>query len=128
MKSWLERNGIEMYSTHKGKSVISERFITTYKYMISITKNLFIDKLDDIVNRYNNTYHSTIKMKPVDVKPNTYISSSKEINDKYPKSQIGDIVRISKYKNIFTINFTPNWSGEVFVKKYCVMDICYQHS
>ena len=91
-------------------------------------KNVWIDKLDDIINKYNNTYHSTIKMKPVDVKPNTYISSSKEINDKYPKSQIGDIVRISKYKNIFTINYTPNWSGEVFVKKYCVMDICYQHS
>ena len=61
-------------------------------------KNVWIDKLDDIINKYNNTYHSTIKMKPVDVKQNTYISSSKEINDKYPKSQIGDIVRISKYK------------------------------
>ena len=117
MKSWLERNGIEMYSTHKGKSVISERFITTYKYMISITKNLFIDKLDDIVNRYNNTYHSTIKMKPVDVKPNTYIESSKEINNKNPKFKIADAVRISKYKNIFAKDFTPNWSEEVFVIK-----------
>ena len=122
MKSWLERNGIELYSTHKGKSVISERFITTlknktYKYMISITKNLFIDKLDDIVNRYNNTYHSTIKMKSVDVKPNTYIESSKEINNKNPKFKIGDAVTISKYKNIFAKDFTPNWSEEVFVIK-----------
>ena len=117
MKSWLERNGIEMYSTHKGKSVISERFITTYKYMISITKNLFIDRLDDIVNRYNNTYHSTIKMKPVDVKPNTYIESSKEINNKNPKFKIGDAVRISKYKNIFAKDFTPNWFEENIVIK-----------
>ena len=122
MKSCLERNGIEMYSTHKGKSVISERFITTlrnkaYKYMISITKNLFIDKLDDIVNRYNNTYHSTIKMKRIDVKPNTYIESSKEINNKNSKFKIGDAVRISKYKSIFTKGFTPNWPEEVFVIK-----------
>ena len=68
--------------------------------MTSISKNVYIDKLDDIVNKYNNTYHSTIKMKPVDVKSNTYIDSSKEINDKDPKFKIGDIVRISKYKNI----------------------------
>ena len=86
MKSWLEKNGIEMYSTHnEGKSVIAERFIRTlknkiYKYMTSISKNVYIDKLDDIVNKYNNTYHSTIKMKPVDVKSSTYIDSSKEIN------------------------------------------------
>ena len=56
--------------------------------MISISKNLYIHKLDDIVNKYNNTYHSTIKMKPVDVKSNTYIDSSKEINDKNPKFKI----------------------------------------
>ena len=92
----------EVYSTHnEGKSVIAERFIRTlknkiYKYMTSISKNVYIDKLDDIVNKYNNTYHSTIKMKPVDVKSNTYINSSKEINDKDPKFKIGDIVRISK--------------------------------
>ena len=67
------------------KSVCTERFIRTlknkiYKYMTSISKNVYIDKLDDIVNKYNNTYHSTIKMKPVDVKSSTYIDSSKEIN------------------------------------------------
>ena len=66
--------------------------------MTSISKNMYIDKLDHIVNKYNNTYHSTIKMEPVDAKPSTNIGSSKEINNKYPKSKIGDIVRISKYK------------------------------
>ena len=78
--------------------------------------NLYIDKLDDIVNKYNNTYHSTIKTKPVDVKSNTYIDSSKEIN-KDPKFKINDIVRISKYKNIFAKGYTPNWSEEVFAIK-----------
>ena len=82
MKSWLEKNDIEMYSTHnEGKSLIAERFIRTlknkiYKHMTSIPKNVYVDKLDDIVNKYNNTYHRTIKMKPVDVKPSTYIDSS----------------------------------------------------
>ena len=68
--------------------------------MISISKNVFINKLDYIVNKYNNTYHSKMKMRPVDVKPSTYIYSSKEINDKDPKFEVGDIVRISKCKNI----------------------------
>ena len=110
-----------MYSTHnKGKSVVAERFIRTlkskiYKYMISVSKNVYIDKLDDIVYKYNNTYHSTIKMKPVDVKSNTYIDTSKEINNKDPKFKIGDIVSISKYKNIFSKGYVPNWSEEVFV-------------
>ena len=62
---------------------------------------MYIDKLDDIVNEYNNTYHTTIKMKPIDVKDNTYIDTDKEINYKYPKFKVGDRVRISKYKNIF---------------------------
>ena len=88
MKLWLEKNNIEMYSMHnEGKSVIAERFIRTlknkiYKYITLISKNAHIDKLDDIVNKYINTYHSTIKMKPVDVKSSTYIDSSKEINVK----------------------------------------------
>ena len=64
--------------------------------MTSISKNLYIDKLDDILNKYNNTYYSAIKMKPVDVKSNTYIDSGKEINEKDPKFKIGDNVRISK--------------------------------
>ena len=85
--------------------------------MTSISKNVYIDKLDDIVNKYNNTYHRTIKMKPVDVKSSTYIDCSKEINDEDPKFKIGDIVRISKYKNIFARSYVPNWSEEVFVIK-----------
>ena len=122
-KKWLKDNDIEMYSTHnEGKSVVAERFIRTlktkiYKYMTSVSKNVYIDKLDDIVNEYNNTYHTTIKMKPVDVKDNTYIDSSKEVNDKDPKFKVGDHVRISKYKNIFAKGYTPNWPEEIFVIK-----------
>ena len=110
-----------MYSTNnEGKSVIAERFIRTfknkiYKYMASISKNVYNDKLD-IVNKYNNKYHSTIKMKPVDVKSNIYIDSSKEINDKNPKFKIGD-VRISKHKNVFSKGYTPNWSEVFMIKK-----------
>ena len=85
--------------------------------MTSISKNVHIDKLDDIVNEYNNTYHRTIKMKPCDVKSNTFLSFGKEINDKDHKFKVGDHVRISKYKNIFTKGYTPNWSEEVFVIK-----------
>ena len=79
---------------------------------------MYINKLDDIVNEYNNTYHTTIKMKPIDVKDNTYIYTSKKINYKYPKFKVGDHVRISKYKNIFAKGYMPNWSEEVFgIKK-----------
>ena len=88
-----------------------------YKYMTSISKHVYIDKLNDIVHKYNNTYHGTIKMKPVDVKSNTYIESSKEINNKDPKFEIGDTVRILDYKNIFVKCYTPNWYEEVFVIK-----------
>ena len=76
---------------------------------------MYIDKLDDIVDKYNNTIYSTIKLKPADVKSNTYINSSKEINDENPKFIIGDIARISKYKNIFVKDYVPNLSEEVFV-------------
>ena len=122
-KRWLRDNDIVMYSTHnEGKSVVAERFIRTlkskiYKYMTSISKNVYIHKLDDIVDEYNNTYHTTIKMKPIDVKDNTYINNSKEINNKDPKFKVGDYVRISKYKNIFAKGYMPNWSEEVFVIK-----------
>ena len=112
-----------MYSTHnEGKSVVAQRFIRTlksrvYKYMTSLSKNVYIDKLDDIVNEYNNTYHRIIKLKPIDVKDNTYIDFGKEVNDKDPKFKVGDHVRISKYKNIFAKGYIPNWSEEVFVIK-----------
>ena len=78
---------------------------------------MYIDKLDNIVKEYNNTYHTTIKMKPIDVKDNTYINISKEVNNRYPKFRIGDHVRISKYKNIFAKGCTRSWSEEVFVIK-----------
>ena len=122
-KKWLRDNNIVMYSTHnEGKSVVAERLIKTlkskiYKYMTSMSKNVYIDKLDDIVDEYNNTYHTTIKMKSIDVKDNTYINTSKEINNKDPKFKVGDHVRISKYKNIFAKGYMPSWREEVFVIK-----------
>ena len=76
---------------------------------------MYIDKLDDIVNEYNNMYHKTIKMKPVDVKDNTYIDFEKEVNDKDRKFKVGDHGIISKYKNIFAKGYMPNWSEEGFV-------------
>ena len=122
-KKWLRDHDIVIYSTHNdGKSVVAERFIRTlkskiYKYMTSISKNVYIDKLDDIVDEYNNTYHTAIKMKPADVKDNTYINADKEINNKDPKFKVGDRVRILKYKNIFAEGYMPNWIEEVFVIK-----------
>ena len=122
-KKWLRDNDIVMYSTHnEGKSVVAERFIRTlkskiYNYMTSISKNVYIDKLDDIVDEYNNTYHTTIKMTPIDVKDNTYINADKEVNNKDPKFKVGDRVRISKYKNTFAKGYMSNWSEEVFVIK-----------
>ena len=85
--------------------------------MTSISKNVYIDKLDDIVNEYNNKNHRTTKMKPIDVKDNTYIDFGKEVNDNDLKFKVGDHVRISKYKNIFAKGYTPNWSEEIFVIK-----------
>ena len=85
--------------------------------MTLISKNVYIGNLDDIVNKYDNTYHSTMEMKSANVKSNTYIDSSKEINDKNPKFKIGDNVRISKYKNVFAKGYTPNWSENLFVIK-----------
>ena len=112
-----------MYAIHnEGKAVVAERFIRTlqtkiYKYMTLMSKNVYIDKLDDIVDEYNNTHHRSIKMKPVDVEDNTYIDFKKEVNDKDPKFKVWDLERISKYKNIFAKGYTPNWSEEVFVIK-----------
>ena len=112
-----------MYSIYnEGKSVVAERYIRTLKtktrkYMTSISKNVYIDKLDDTVNEYNSTYHRTIKKKPVEVKDNTYIDFKKEVNDKDPKFKVSDHGRISKYKNIFAKGYTPTWSEEVFLIK-----------
>ena len=112
-----------MYTTYnEGKSVVAERFIRTLKnkinkYMTSILKNMYIDKLDDIVNKYTNTYNSAIKVKPDNVKSNPYIDFSKEIGYKDTEFEIDDIIRISKYKNIFAKVYTLNWSEDVFVIK-----------
>ena len=137
-QKWLKDNDIEMYSIHKErKSVVAERFIRTlktkiYKYMTSISKNVYVDKLDDMVNEYNNTYHRTIKIKLVDVKDNTYIDSmelhSTELHsNKDPKFKVGDHVRIPKYKNIFAKGYTPNWSEEVFVIKKVKNTVPWTH-
>ena len=98
---------------NEGKSVIAERFIKTsktkiYKHMTAISKDVYINILDDIVNEYNHTYHTTIKMKPVDVRDNTYIDFEKEVNDKNPKFKVGDHERILKYKNIFAKGYKPS--------------------
>ena len=69
------------------------------------------------MNEYNNTYHRTTKMKSVDVKDNTYINFGREVNEKGPRFQVEDCVRIPKYKNSFEKGYTPNWSEEVFVIK-----------
>ena len=109
------------YSNHnEGKSVVAERFIRTLKkkmgkHITSVPKNVCIDKLDDIVNNYNNTYHGTIKMKPVDVKWSTYTDFNKNNYNKNPKFKIVDHIRISKYKNIFGKSYLANWSEELFV-------------
>ena len=123
MKSWLVKNDIEMYSAHnKSKSVVAERFIRTlenkiYKHMTSISKNMYINKLDDVVNKYNNIYHSTIKMKPVDLKSSTYNDLDKKNNKGDPKFKVGDHVRISKYKNIFAKGYAPNWSEDFVITR-----------
>ena len=89
---------------------------------------MYIDKLPDIVKEYNNTYHRTIKMKPVDVKASTYTGFGLENNDNYPKFEVGDQVRISKYKNMFAKGYTPNWAEEVFVIKKKLKILCRGHT
>ena len=118
-KRWLSKNNIIMYSMYnEGKSVVAERFIRTlknklYKHMTATGKNVYYDVLDDVVNKYNNTKHNTIEMKPIDVKNNKrdYID---EHNEKDSRFIVGDRVRISKFKNIFAKGHTPNWSKEIF--------------
>ena len=110
-----------MYSTYnEGKSVVAERFIKAlknklYKHMTATGKNLHYDVLDDVVNKYNNTKHSTIKMKPIDVKDNNKRVYIDEHDEKRSRFKVGDRVRISKFKNIFAKGYTPNWSKEIFI-------------
>ena len=104
-KKWLKDNSIEMYSTHnEGKSVVAERFIRIiknkiYRYMTSISKNVYIDKLDDIVHKYDNKKHRTVKMKPIDVKDNTYIDFGKEVSANDPNLRL---VIMQEYQNTKT--------------------------
>ena len=122
-KKWLKDNNIEMYSTcNEGKSVVAERFIRTlknkiYRHMTAISNNIYFDVLDDIVDEYNNTYHRTIKMNPIDVKNDSFAEYNEESNEENPKFKVGDHVKISKYKNIFTKLHAPNWSEEISVVK-----------
>ena len=101
-KRFLKINNIEMYSTYnEGKSVVAERFIKTlknkiFKHMIAISKNNYFDVLDDIVNKYNNTAHRTIKMKLIDVASDSYAEYNEDSNEKDPKFKVGDHLRISK--------------------------------
>ena len=85
--------------------------------MATVGKNVYFDVLDDIVDKYNNTWHSSIKMKPKDVTDDSFAEYSEESNKKDPKFKIGDNVRISKYKNVFSKGYTPNWSDEIFAVK-----------
>ena len=119
-KKWLSGNDIIMYSTfNEGKSVVAERFIRTLKnkldkHMTASGKNVYYDVLDDVVNKYNNTKHSTIKMKPIDVGDNKRVNID-EHKEKDSRFKVGERVRISKFKNIFAKGYTPNWSKEIFI-------------
>ena len=110
-----------MYSNfNEGKSGVAERFIKTlknkiYKHMTTVGENVYFNDLDDIVDKYNNSIHSSIKMKHKDVTDIKYVEYLEETNNKSPGFKVGDHVRISKYKNIFAKGYTPNWSDEVFV-------------
>ena len=117
-KDFLKINNIEMYSTYnERKSVVAERFISIlknkiFKYTTAISKNVYFDVLDYIVDKYNNTVHRTIKKKPTG---DYYAEYNEHPDEKNPKVKVGGNVRISKYKNIFAKGYTPNWSEEVFV-------------
>ena len=120
-KKWLSDNDIIMYSTYNdSKSVVAERFIRTlknklYKQITTNGKNVYYDVLDDAVNEYNNTKHSSIKMKPLDVGDNNKRVYIDEHNEEDSRFKVGDRVRISKFKNIFAKRYTPNWSTEIFI-------------
>ena len=83
--------------------------------MTAVSKDVYFNVLNDIVNKYNNTFYKTIKMEPIDVKCDSYAEYNVDFNEKDPKFKVGDHVRISKHKNIFAKGYSPNWSDEVFV-------------
>ena len=112
---FLKINNINMYPTYnEEKSLVPERFTRTlknkiFKHMTAVSKNVYFDVLDDIVDKYNNTVHRTIKMKPIDVTYDSYAEYYEHSNATKPKFKVGDHVRISKYKNIFAKGSTQNW-------------------
>ena len=120
-KKWLSSNDIIMYSTfNEGKSVVAERFIRTlknklYKHMTATAKNVYYDVLDDIVKKYNNTADSIIKMKPKNVGDDNKRVYIGEHNKKSARYNVGDRVRIYKFKNIFAKGYNSNWSREIFI-------------
>ena len=121
LKRFLKINNIEMFSTwSEGKSTVAERFIRTLKnkilkHMTAVSKNVYFDALDDIVNIYNNTVHRIVKMKPVDITSDSYAECNEDSNVTKPKFKVADHVKISIYKNIFAVGYTQNWSEEAFV-------------
>ena len=121
LKRFLKINGIEIYPTYnEEKSVVAERFIRMlknkiFKHMTAISKSVYLNVLDDIVNKYKNADHKTIKIKPIDVTSDSYAKYDKDSYVTKSKLKFGDNVRISKYRNIFAKGYTENWSEEVFV-------------
>ena len=120
-KRFLKINNVEMYPTYnEGKSVVVERFLRTlknkiFKHMIAISKNVYFEVLDDIVNECNNKVHRIIKMKPTDVPSDSYAEYNGDYNVTKAKFKVSDCVRISKYKNTFAKGYMQNWSGGVLI-------------
>ena len=110
-----------MYLTYnEGKPFVAEKCINTFKkkifnHMTVVSKSVYFDVSDNIVDDYNNTFPRIIGMKPIDVTSDSYAEYNVDSNEKDPKFKVGDHVRISKYKNIFAKVYTSNWSEEVFV-------------
>ena len=109
-----------MYSTYEGKPVVTERLTKTlknkiFKHMAAVSKSVYFDVLDDIIDNYNNTFRRIIGMKSIDVKCGSYAEYSVDSNEKDPKFKVRDHIRILKYKNIFAKGCNPNWSEEAFV-------------
>ena len=124
-----------MYSTYnEGKYFVAERFRALknkiLKHMTAVSKNVYFEVLDNIADKYNNTVHRSIKMKPINVTSDSYAEYNEDSNKKDPKFKVGDHVRISKYKNTFAKGYPPDWSEEVFVvikiEKYSSLDLCCQ--
>ena len=119
-EKWLSDNDINMYSTcNEGNSVVAQRFIRIlknklYKHLTATGKNVYYGVLVDVVNKYDNTKHSTIKLKQMDVKNNKRVYIDEQ-NEKDIKFKVGDRVRISRYKNIFAKGYAPNWSSKILI-------------